>query len=872
MRQYLHLPKPITLLFCLLFTTIVFKAQATTGEKVFVTIMDEQSRPLVGVTVFTPDHSYSSSSDLLGRVDVSQFKMDQVLVFSYMGYETAKVSVADLLTQGKTLKLKPNFQTLVEVMVVGRKDDALSDLPYQVDQIKKEQIELVNSQTSADALQANGDVFVQKSQMGGGSPIIRGFEANRVLLVVDGVRMNNAIYRNGHLQNAITVSPNLLEQIEVIHGPGSLMYGSDALGGVVHFRTKDPKLYLGKEQGKRGFQLKTDAFIRYASANDERTAHVDFNIGKRKWAFLTSFSYSGFDDLVAGSRRPLAHADFGQRPYFVKLIDGEDFVLENDDLDRQVGTAYSQFDFMQKVKYQANDKLYFLANFQYSNSSDVPRYDRLTETNGTPDDLKFADWYYGPQVRSLVSLKSQLSKSNQFFDRATFIGAYQHLQEDRYDRRRGNPWREATLNDVDVYTFTADFDKVLDHKGKHSISYGIDVTHNEVGSNAFRTNIADGQTIDDVNTRYPSQGSRMSLVGAYSNYKWKSLDSNLIFHAGLRYSFTSLQAQFGVNDPIQWPQSYLDGIDTNNGALTWGTGLNYRTTNKWHFRFLTATAFRSPNIDDFAKIREKGNTVTVPNPGLEPEHSWTTELTIAKGLGKALDGIDKDLVQLSGTVFYTQLRDAIVREAVTLPDGRPYFVSGGDSLYVLGNVNSAEAFIYGLSGNIQVNFSAKWQLRSSINWIRGLRRYENIDEATATKIDTLVPQDHIPPIYGQTSLSYRSNQFRIEAVVRYNGAKRLDDYSVASIEQTRAGRFINREGTADNIEQGIIADPSGPLDQGYRGVYAWTTFNLYTSYHFNQHIALNLGVENITDVHYRTFSSGVSAPGRNVILALRASF
>ena len=82
---------------------------------------------------------------------------------------------------------------------------------------------------------------IQKSQLGGGSPIIRGFEANRVLLVVDGVRMNNAIYRSGHLQNALTVDANALEIVEVVFGPSSTIYGSDALGGVVHFYTKKPE-------------------------------------------------------------------------------------------------------------------------------------------------------------------------------------------------------------------------------------------------------------------------------------------------------------------------------------------------------------------------------------------------------------------------------------------------------------------------------------------------------------------------------------------------------------------------------------------------------------------------------------------------------
>jgi len=112
--------------------------------------------------------------------------------------------------------------------------------------------------------------------------------------VVDGVRMNNAIYRNGHLQNAITIDPAILQQAEVIAGPGSLTYGSDAIGGVVHYRTKDPKLAYGPNED---LVLKTNASTRYSSANFERAFHVDFNQGQKKWGSLTSFSFVDYNNL-----------------------------------------------------------------------------------------------------------------------------------------------------------------------------------------------------------------------------------------------------------------------------------------------------------------------------------------------------------------------------------------------------------------------------------------------------------------------------------------------------------------------------------------------------------------------------------------------
>ncbi|HPD54586.1 MAG TPA: TonB-dependent receptor plug domain-containing protein, partial [Bacteroidia bacterium] len=114
-------------------------------------------------------------------------------------------------------------------------------IPQQVAAIPASKIRFGNFPTMAEVLQNSGTLFVQKSQQGGGSPVIRGFEASRVLLVIDDVRMNNLIYRAGHLQNVITVDPNILDRVEVLYGPSSTVYGSDALGGVVHLRTRKPE-------------------------------------------------------------------------------------------------------------------------------------------------------------------------------------------------------------------------------------------------------------------------------------------------------------------------------------------------------------------------------------------------------------------------------------------------------------------------------------------------------------------------------------------------------------------------------------------------------------------------------------------------------
>src|SRR5690606_28891038 len=134
------------------------------------------------------------------------------------------------------------------------------NLVQKIEVVTSKRIAILNTQNTGDLLMQSGNVFVQKSQQGGSSPVIRGFEASRVLLVIDGIRMNNAIYRSGHLQNVITVDQNILERVEILYGPSSTIYGSDALGGVVHLRTKEPRLSVDGKTTTSG-----SAFARYSS-------------------------------------------------------------------------------------------------------------------------------------------------------------------------------------------------------------------------------------------------------------------------------------------------------------------------------------------------------------------------------------------------------------------------------------------------------------------------------------------------------------------------------------------------------------------------------------------------------------------------------
>ena len=395
-----------------------------------------------------------------------------VIIFSILTAKAQQGNPPD--TSGTALNLD-------EVVISASKfEEKKRNVAQRIDVVTAKKIAAANAQNTGDLLINTGNVFVQKSQQGGSSPVLRGFEASRVLLVVDGVRMNNAIYRSGHLQNAITVDQNMLERVEVMFGPASTQFGSDALGGVIHLRTKTPKL---SDNDKLFFT--GAAFTRFSSANNEKTAHFDISIGGKKLAWLQAYTYSDFGNMKMGDNYPKKYPAFGRRDSLIITEGGIDKIIANSDNRVQKFSGYKQWDITQKLLFKQNEKITHQLNFQLSNSGDVPRYDRLQDkrnfggTAGTT--LRFAEWYYGPQKRILGAYELGVKNLGVIDEFRANIN-YQNIEESRQQREyRRHDRFESRIEKLNVWGFN------IDARKKWSIdelSFGIDGQLNDVKSTA----------------------------------------------------------------------------------------------------------------------------------------------------------------------------------------------------------------------------------------------------------------------------------------------------------------------------------------------------------------------------------------------------
>lgn len=777
-------------------------------------VMNETNlEPITGVLVYSNETLVSNQTNLKGSIDFTVFSQNDVINFQHPSYQRATLTHQDIVDQNYKVYLKERIVEIGEIVISANKwEQDKSEIPNEITSITPRQIEFRNPQTAADVLESSGQVFVQKSQLGGGSPMMRGFAANAVLIVFDGIRMNNAIFRGGNLQNVIQIDPNILKGAEVVFGPGSVIYGSDALGGVMDFHTIDPEFSIDDKPYVSG-----QVFSRYSSANNEKTGHVHFNLGGKKISSVTSISFSDYDDLKTGSNRTDEFPDFGKRPSFVQRINGEDIIVQNDDENLQRSSGFWQNNLLQKIRWRPNDFMDLEYQLYYSTSSDIPRYDRLIELrNGQP---RSAEWYYGQQQFLLNALKFTYFKKNKLFDQSRLTLSFQNFEESRHNRNFQDSELRHRTEDLKIFTLNQDFDKVInDH---HQLFYGIEFNHNDVNSSAFAEDIDTG-VLSAASTRYPDGGSTYQTFAAYLSYKW-SIGEKWIVSSGARYSFVRLESSFEDDTFFDFP---FDKLEINNGALNGSIGTVFKPSDNTKLNALFSTGFRAPNVDDAGKVFDsEPGVVVVPNGNLKPEYTYNFEIGITK--------IFAEKLQVNTVLFYTILDDAIVRRDFTF-NGQDSIIYDGQLSQVRAEVNVGEARIYGFSASIKSDITAHISLFSSITFTDGEDKVEN------------VPLRHTTPLFGQTSITYSAKKVKGELYFKYNGKRDFED--LPPEEQGKTHLYTSN------------------------GSLAWFTANLRGSYQISNTLQINGGVENLFDRHYRPYSSGISAPGRNFIIALRASF
>ena len=823
----------------IIFAFVVLFSGVTFGQE--IKILDRKTGKIVkNVTIYNKAKTISLTTNNKGLADISTFNNDEIIIFSHLSYANRRVKKFTLRKQNFIVYLNKQSEQLDEIVIsVFKREEKSRRIAEQIAVLSAKDILKVSPQTSADLLATIPGIKVQKSQFGGGSPVIRGMESNRVLLVVDGVRMNNAIYRKGHLQSSITIAPNLLDKIEVVFGPSSVIYGSDALGGVIHYYTKTPKLSEDNE-------VKSQFFSRFSTINQEITTNVSAEISFNNWASFTSISYSDFGELKAGNNRNHGFLNWGKVFYYSENVNGNynenPTVNSNPNLLRNTG--YNQTDVLQKFFVPLSKKTDLKINLQYSTSSNIQRFDRLTEIKNITDvsSLKFAEWSYGPQKRLLISSQLLLNPDKNWLESGTITAAYQHLQESRIQRKFGSLDRSYREENVEVFSVNGDFSVPITEDKTRALSYGFEFAYNDVSSNSYgRTlNISNGEIngfSDDfkVQSRYPDGGSNYLSSAVYVAYR-QDVNSKSTLNTGIRFTNTNLNATWVDETFIQLSDN---DINANNSAITATLGYVYKPSKNWQLNSVLSSGFRSPNIDDVGRVREKSGDVTVPNINVKPEFAYNVEVGIQKYFN------DRKF-RLSANVFYTFLHNYIMRDRFII-NGSDQVLFDGEYGNAVANQNRGNAFITGYTCSYLGKLSTAWNTSGFITFTKG-RTYDSEE-----------PMSSIPPLFGQFEVNYKKDRIEVGAALRFNSEKDIADFNFT-------------EGI-DNHDLTPVVNVNAVNDENiYYGAPSWISVGASGSYAVTKNLSVNARLDNIFDEHYIEFASGISSPGRNLSVSFVANF
>ncbi len=482
-----------------------------------------------------------------------------------------KIKTAVVIILLSSLKFSAQIDTVYstnEVIIsASRYQENMNFVRDAISTVSKSFIEINNPINLANALFGKAGIWMQQTNHGGGSPFIRGLTGNQTLIMIDGIRLNNSTFRYGPNQYLNTISINDIERIEILRGSGSVQYGSDALGGVVHLITKSPKLGLNNK-------LNTGIQLKYLSNKMEQSANAYLDYSTKNSGYYTSLSYKKFGDVVAGKN-----------------------------LELESPSSYDEYSFSFKNLRMITDKILLTSSYQYLQQSDVDRFDQVNQRG-------YEYYKFDPQIRHLAYLKNEMFSSNKFVKKVTLTLSWQKSSESRKTKKENVNFKTIEKDIIDTWGINLLF--LSEINSNWLINSGIEYYYDYVQSGATIVNVFDN--------------SRTNIRGLYADgSKFHSFSlfslSNLIIKEyeigfGARYNYASLvinDNEFGK--PIIHPDAVTGYV-----SLAYNLNRNIKIISKVN------TAYRIPNINDVSSFGLFDYGIEVPNINLLPEQSINYEV------------------------------------------------------------------------------------------------------------------------------------------------------------------------------------------------------------------------------------------------------
>ena len=439
--------------------------------------------------------------------------------------------------------------------------------PYSVQSINKSYLRNFNPRTTPEALMGINGVFIQKTNHGGGSPFVRGLTGNQTLILIDGIRLNNSTFRYGPNQYLNTIDAYTINRIEVAKGTGSVQYGSDALGGVIHVLTKDPEFAIDKSS------LHGNVTGKYMTGDMEKTARADIHYAGRGVGLSAGAAYRDYGDLIGG-----------------------------DTTGRQSLSGYKEWSFDTKAKIALRKNIELTLAYQFFEQFNVPVYHKLKLEN-------FALNEFDPQKRSLAYARLNIQGNTVLTKEIEVIGSWQKTAEGRNSRKNGSNTLRKENDGINTLGFTVDV--LSQFSEAWTSNSGIDLYHDKVESGRKDINTQNG-SVTEMRGLYPHNAK----YGNYSLYTLHHVNvKNWYVDAGLRYN----RFEIRISD------TSLGNVKISPQALVGNIGIMYSIRQHHNFYVTVSNGYRAPNVDDMGTLGIVDFRYEIPSADLRPEKSQHLE-------------------------------------------------------------------------------------------------------------------------------------------------------------------------------------------------------------------------------------------------------
>ncbi len=694
--------------------------------------------------------------------------------------------------------------------VVGRRPNEDTVGSRATHQTTREQMRRRLPRSTPDALRYVPGVYVQQTAHGQGSPYIRGRTGQQTLLMFDGLRLNNALFRQGPNQYLFTIDMATIERIEVLRGSASVELGADAMAGAVLVHPIEPII----DPTLVGWALRPTAAALHATADDQLAGRVqlDVQLGRDTGVLF------GFGGRTVGQLESAGPVDglLGAEDVDVPLFEKEVPAFEDDNR-TQLGTGYDELTADARAVHFLNETDRLVAAVYLYRQFDSPRTDQCP-----PPEAPLSQCLtYDEQFRTLAMARAEFEPGWAALATLDSVAGYQRQHEKRTNARDdANAFIEnGGRDDIDIFGFSARARTrtlPLTDGLRLRFEYGVDGTHEAVSSAAWSILTRVDVTRSKSRGQY-IDGSTYDQGGAWAVSRFM-FGQNVTLRAGgrLAAAVASVPAD---------PESETRPIDQSWTAVVGNAGVEWRPWSPISVLFNVEEGFRTPNLDDLSARQPTGRGFQLENADLRPERALTLEVGAKLELG---------WLEASGWVFHTDLIDVMERIAATCPASS---LECRNSRAPVQLVNFEDARVQGVEGELIAKPGHGFDARATISWTEGIGDAPEGREGTR-------PLSRVPPFNGTAEVTWTHGGTGIYA-----------------------GAGLRWAADQDQLSFGDEADARIP----FGGTPGYRVFDLRGGYRLPNSLLLAIVLENVTDTPYRIHGSSVNGAGRGLITNLEVS-